>query len=80
MTSMQIFCKTITGKTFAIDCEPTQSVADFKEMIHSKEGIPADQLRLVFAGKELDNTKTLSEYNIQRASTVMMLLRLRGGF
>ena len=78
--SMQIFCKTITGKTFALDVTSTQTVADLKTKLHEKEGLPTDQIRLVFGGKELQDDRALSDYNIKKMNTVNLLLRLRGGF
>jgi len=64
MTSMQIFCKTITGKTYAVDIETSDTVADLKNKINAREGIPTDQIRLVFGGKELADARALSDYNI----------------
>ena len=77
---MQIFMKTLTGKTATLEVEQTDTVATLKEKMREKEGIPADQQRLVFGGKPLEDNRTLSDYNIQKESTVFMLLRLRGGF
>ena len=77
---MQIFCKTITGKTFACEVEGTNTVAELKEKLHAHEGLPTDQIRLVFGGKELQDDRILSDYNIQKMNTVHLLLRLWGGF
>jgi len=76
---VEIFVKSLTGKTITISCELTDTVLSVKERIHDVENIAVEEQRLIFSGKQLNDADTLESYGVQAESTLFLVLRLRGG-
>ena len=77
--SKQIYIKTLQGKSITLDVSDTDTISSLKDKIKDIEGIPPDQMRLVFNGKQLEDANTIADYGIQADSSIHLVLRLRGG-
>ena len=76
---IQLFFKTLTNRTRVLRANPSATILELKQQFFDVEGVPVDAQRLIYGGKELEDERTLTDYNIQRESTIFPVLRLRGG-
>jgi hypothetical protein len=79
MSTSDVFVKNLSGSTWVFKVQPEDTIANLKDQIMERDGIPPDEQRLIFGGKQLENDRTLTSYNIQKDSIMHLLLRLRGG-
>ncbi len=77
---MLITIKTLSGRKLSLDFENAQKISEIKDSLQEKEGIPVQQIRLIYGGKILKDELTIQEANITPGSTLMMMMHLRGGF
>lgn len=78
-SAMQITVKTVTGQAIPLTVEPGDTIEAVKGMLQNKAGMPPDQQRLLYSGKQLEDNRTLADYNIQDQAILHLVLRLRGG-
>ena len=75
----QVFVKTLTSKTITVDTQPAATVSEVMYKVHDSEGVPLSAMRLIFGGKQLEPGRMLAEYDVQKGSTLHLVLRLSGG-
>ncbi|KAK9817661.1 hypothetical protein WJX72_000297 [[Myrmecia] bisecta] len=76
--SFDIFCKTLTGKSFKVVVKPSDTILDVKELVQDQSGLPNSQQRLIFAGRELADDATLAGSHVSMGSTLHLVLRFHG--
>lgn len=79
MSDMQIFVKTLAGKTTTLQCSSSNTILDLKKMLADKEGISVNEQRLIYEGKQLEDTESLLTRGISNMATLHLVLRLLGG-
>ena len=77
---MLITIKTLAARKISLDFEPTQKINEIKETLQEKEGIPKDQIRLIYSGKVLAEESKIEEFNIQPGTIILMMMNLKGGY
>ena len=77
---MLITIKTLAGRKISLDFELTQKINELKETLQEKEGIPKDQIRLIYSGKVLAEESKIEEFNIQPGTIILMMMNLKGGY
>lgn len=78
MSGMQIYVKSLTGKTTTLDVESTDMIEEVKQKIRVKDGIAEADQRLIYGGQQLEDSRTLADYSVQKESVLHLVLKTRG--